>query len=35
MEYLRFIDRDVYINRGTLLREGNLVSSWSATLRRV
>jgi hypothetical protein len=35
MEYLRFIDRDVYINRGTLLREGNLVLSWSATLRRV
>ena len=35
MEYLRFIDGDVYINRGTLLREGNLVSSWSVTLRRV
>jgi len=35
MEYVRFIDWDVYINRGTLLRGGNLLSSWSVTLRRV
>ncbi len=35
MEYLRFIDWDSYINRGALLKEGELVSSWSVTLRRV
>ncbi|MGC9373175.1 MAG: hypothetical protein ACP5DY_07615 [Thermovirgaceae bacterium] len=35
MEYLRFIDGDSYINRGALLKEGELVSSWSVTLRRV
>lgn len=35
MEYLRFIDGDVYINRGSLISRGDLVSSWSVTLRRV
>jgi hypothetical protein len=35
MEYLRFIGGEVYINRGALISAGDLVSSWSVTLRRV
>lgn len=34
MEYLRLMDGDSYINRGALLGDGGLVSSWSVTLRR-
>ncbi len=35
MEYLRFVDGNTYINRGTLLKDEELLSSWSVTLGRV
>ena len=33
-EYLKNVDPDTYANRGVLLKQGKLISSWSATITR-